>query len=66
MDEENKNNAHNTKQNETSPDSKQDGFSPEKTQSSMRESTGSYADVSEKVAIKSTRKKIEQDIQLLK
>lgn len=41
-------------------------FSPDKTQSSMHSSTSMAIEVSEKVAVKSTRKKIEQDIQLLK
>ena len=41
-------------------------YSPDKTQTSMHSASSVPIEVSEKVAVKSTRKKIEQDIQLLK
>ena len=49
-------------------DDKESNYSPEKTHSSINSNSNSSRplEVNEKIAVKSTRKKIEQDIQLLK
>ena len=47
-------------------DDKESNYSPEKTHSSINSNSSRPLEVNEKIAVKSTRKKIEQDIQLLK